>query len=61
MVGNHIIYTAHSAGLGDVLLFGKRKFCISGAAVTGKAGNQLAIVQRHDSGCCHNKRTSLSS
>ena len=45
MVGNYIILTAHSAGLLDVLIFGKKKFGIRDPAVTLPARNQSAVIR----------------
>ena len=45
MVGNHIILTAHSAGLLDVLILGEKKLGIGDPAVALPARNQPAAVR----------------
>ena len=45
MVGNDIILTAHSTGLLDVLILGKKKFGIRDPTVTLPARNQSAVIR----------------
>ena len=45
MVGNDIILAAHSAGLLDVLILGKKKFGICDPAVTLPTRNQSAVIR----------------
>ena len=45
MVGNYIIFTAHPAGLLDVLILGKKKLGIRDPAVTLPACNQSAVIR----------------
>ena len=44
-VGNHIVSSVPSAGLGLVLLFGKKKLCVSNPAVTLETGYQSTAVR----------------
>ena len=45
MVGDYIILAAHSAGLLDVLILGKKKFGIRDPAVALPARNQSAVIR----------------
>ena len=44
MVSNHIVFSTHPSGGGNILTLGHNKFCVCDPAITLISGNEPAVV-----------------